>query len=132
VGGARLGDASDAAGNARVCGVCDAIKRAQGEWERAVLARISAAADVKPEHWTAAAWSLERFDPEHYARRNRVDVGGTISIPEVRGLLVAMIDVLERYTPDAGRREVEFGNLLAQARELGGGSVVALPPPRES
>jgi hypothetical protein len=109
-----------------------AIKRAQGEWETAMLARISAAADVRPEHWTAAAWSLERFDPEHYGRRNRVDVGGTITIPEVRGLLIAMIDVLERYIPDPGRREAEFANLLAEARELGGGSVVALPPPHES
>jgi hypothetical protein len=107
-----------------------AIEKAQGEWETAMLARISAAADVRPEHWTAAAWSLERFDPEHYGRRNRVDVSATITVAEVRGLLLAMIGVLERYVP-VERRETELANLLAEARELGGGSVVALPPPRE-
>jgi hypothetical protein len=85
---------------------------------------------VRPEHWTAAAWSLERFDPEHYGRRNRVDVSATITVAEVRGLLLAMIGVLERYVP-VERRETELANLLAEARELGGGSVVALPPPRE-
>jgi hypothetical protein len=50
---------------------------------------------------------------------------------EVRGLLLAMIGVLERYVP-VERRETELANLLAEARELGGANVLALPPPRES
>jgi len=109
-----------------------AVEKALGRYECDQIAGIQAAAAAKPENWTARAWQLERWGPQRYGRRTAVDVSGTITIPEVRGLLIAMIDILERYIPDAGRREVEFRNLLAQARELGGGSVVALPPPRES
>jgi hypothetical protein len=34
--------------------------------------------------------------------------------------------VMERYVPTE-RRETEFANLLAEARELGGGSVISGP-----
>jgi hypothetical protein len=53
-------------------------------------------------------------------------VAGTITATEVRGLLIAMISVFERYVP-LERREAEFANLLAEARELGGGAVISGP-----
>jgi hypothetical protein len=108
-----------------------ALEKALGRYECDQLAGIQAAAAAKPENWTARAWQLGRWDPSRYGKRTAVDVSGTITVTEVRGLLVAMIGVLERYVPPE-RRETEFANLLAEARELGGGSVVALPPPRES
>jgi hypothetical protein len=109
-----------------------AIEKALGEWEQDRLRNIRAAGKAKPELWAADGWQLERRWPDRYGRKTAVEHTGTITVLEIRGLLLGMISVLERYIPDAGRREVEFGNLLAQARELGGGSVVALPPPRES
>jgi hypothetical protein len=102
-----------------------AIQKAQGEWETAMLARIIAAADLKPEHWTAAAWSLERFDPQHYGRRNRVDVGGTMTLLEMRALLEAVVGLIERYLPEA-RQEAKLADLCAVAREIAGRQV--LPP----
>jgi hypothetical protein len=108
-----------------------AVQKALGQYESDQLAGIQAAAAAKPENWTARAWQLERWDPQRYGRRTAVEHTGTITVMEVRGLLLAMIGVLERYVP-LERRETELANLLAEARELGGGSVVALPPPRES
>src|SRR4029077_3718939 len=67
--------------------------------------------------------------PGHVGRKDRVDVSATITVAEVRGLLIAVIGVLERYVP-VERREAEFANLLATAREFGGDQVGALPGPR--
>ena len=107
------------------------VEKALGQYECDQLAGIQAAGAAKPENWTARAWSLERWDPARYGRRTSVDVSGSITVTEVHGLLVAMIGILERYVPSE-RREAEFANLLAEARELGGGSVLTLPPPRAS
>jgi hypothetical protein len=109
----------------------DAVEKAFGQYECDQLAGIQAAAAAKPENWTARAWQLERWDPQRYGRRTAVDHTGTITVTEVRGLLLAVIGVLERYVP-VERRETELANLLAEARELGGGSVVGLPAPRQS
>jgi hypothetical protein len=106
------------------------VEKSRGEFVARRIRRIEQAAEDGT--WTADAWAVERIDPDTCGRKDRLDVSATIAVAEVRGLLIAMIDILERYIPDAGRREVEFGNLLAQARELGGGSVLALPPPRDS
>jgi hypothetical protein len=102
------------------------IDAAQAEWEASKLALIDTAARTKTECWNAAAWALERHAPERYGRRTAVDVSGTITVTEVRGLLIAMISVFERYVP-LERREAEFANLLAEARELGGGAVISGP-----
>jgi hypothetical protein len=106
--------------------MCHSSRREQDR-----LRNIRAAGKAKPELWAADGWQLERRWPDRYGRRTAVDVSGTITFMEVRGLLLAMIGVLERYVPPE-RREAEFANLLAEARELGGGSVVALPTPRGS
>jgi hypothetical protein len=103
-----------------------AIERAQGEWEASKLKLIDDAARVKTECWTAAAWSLERFDPEAYGRKDRVDVSATVALVQVRNLLVWVASVVERYVP-AERRDAELADLAAVAGELGGG---ATGPPR--
>jgi transposase len=108
-----------------------AIEKALGEWEQDRLRNIRAAGKAKPELWAADGWQLERRWPDRYGRRTAVEHTGTITVMEVRGLLLAMSGVLERYVP-VERREAELANLLAEARELGGGGVVALPLPRES
>jgi hypothetical protein len=107
------------------------VDAAQAEWEASKLALIDMAARTKTECWNAAAWALERHAPERYGRRTAVEHTGTITVMEVRGLLLSMIGILERYVP-VERRETEFRNLLAEGRKLGGGTVVGLPPPRES
>ena len=47
-----------------------------------MLARIAAPSDAKREHWMAE-WSLERFDPQQYRRRNGLDITGTMTLAEV-------------------------------------------------
>jgi hypothetical protein len=48
------------------------VMAAQAEWETGRLDKIDAAA-ANPQHWTAAAWLLERRMPEKYALKARVD-----------------------------------------------------------
>jgi hypothetical protein len=108
-----------------------AIEKAQAEFQASRVELIHDAAKAKPECWTAAAWTLERLDPDTWGRRDRVDVSGQITVTEVRGLLVAMIGVMERYVP-AERRETEFANLLAEARQFGGDRVDPVPLPRSA
>jgi hypothetical protein len=100
------------------------IEKARGDFVARRIRRIEQAAEGGT--WTADAWAVERIDPDTWGRKDRVDVSGTITFTEVRGLLVAMIGVLSRYVPTE-RRETEFANLLAEARKLGGGSVVSVP-----
>jgi hypothetical protein len=38
------------------------------------LDRIQAAAKSDPKHWTADAWYLERTSPQHFSKRDKVDV----------------------------------------------------------
>jgi hypothetical protein len=106
------------------------VEKARGDFVARRIRRIEQAAEDGT--WTADAWAVERIDPDTWGRKDRVDVSGTITVTQVRGLLNAMISVFERYVPPE-RREAEFANLLAEARELeGGGSVVGLPAPRAS
>ena len=46
----------------------NALKEARARGKLALLGRIRSAAD-KPQFWTAAAWTLERTDPEQFALR---------------------------------------------------------------
>src|SRR5262249_53952480 len=94
-------------------------KKAQAEWEASKLALIDTAARAKVECWTAAAWALERHAPERYGRRDRVDVSGTVTLVEVRALLMAVVRLVERYVPPE-RRAAELADLAAVAGELAG------------
>jgi hypothetical protein len=124
-----LGNDPDRPRTALYAAFADGIEKARGDFVARRIRRIERVAEGGT--WTADAWAVERIDPDTWGRKDRLDVSGTITVMEVRGLLLAMIGVLERYVPPE-RRETEFANLLAEARELGGGSVVALPTPRES
>lgn len=57
---------------------CQAIKKAKAERSLKWLGKIEQAANEGD--WHAAAWKLERTDPEHYARRapQQVNLSGTI------------------------------------------------------
>jgi hypothetical protein len=96
-----------------------AIDAAQADWEASKLALIDNAARAKPEHWNAAAWQLERHAPERYGRRDQVDVSGTVTLVEVRALLMGVVRLVERYVPPE-RRAAELADLAAVAGELAG------------
>jgi hypothetical protein len=106
-----------------------AIEKAQADWEASKLALIDAAAQTKVDCWTAAAWQLERHAPERYGRRDRLDVGGSVTVVEVRALLMAVVQLVERYVPPE-RREAELADLATVAGELAGaaaGGIAAAP-----
>ena len=54
----------------------EGLKRAESGYKETLLQKVEAAAD-KPQHWTAAAWLLERKYPDEYgkAERSRDDRG---------------------------------------------------------
>jgi hypothetical protein len=106
-----------------------AIDAAQADWEAGKLALIDTAARTKVDCWTAAAWALERHTPERYGRRDRIDVSGTVTLVEVRALLIAVVRLVERYVPQE-RRAAELADLAAVAGELAGEVAhgVAAPP----
>jgi hypothetical protein len=111
------------------------IARAQGEWQAHLLDVIATAAVRKPDTWGAATWLLERFDRETYGRRERIDMSGTITLEEAHGMLVAVVDLVQRYVPQV-RQEAEIANFIATAQEAGarlalpdGTRTTALPTP---
>jgi hypothetical protein len=100
-----------------------AIEKALGQWECDRLARITAAGK-QPTNWTANAWLLERRWPERYGRRTPVDVSGTMTIVEQRAFFDAVLQLMERYVPEA-RRDSEVHNLIAVTNELTGKALAA-------
>ena len=52
-----------------------AVEKAEDEAEATYTALVAEAA-VDPKNWTAAAWWLERRRPDHFARRERVEMTG--------------------------------------------------------
>ena len=48
----------------------EGLKKAEAEYKETLLQKVEAAAD-KPQHWTAAAWLLERKYPDEYAQTAR-------------------------------------------------------------
>ncbi len=50
------------------------IEEAKAQADAEALDRIQAAAKADPKHWTADAWFLERTSPQHFAKRDKVDV----------------------------------------------------------
>jgi hypothetical protein len=72
------------------------IEQAQAEYAEEALALIQAAARSDPKHWTAQAWILERTRPEHFARRDKVEVEAG-SKPLVQLNQVVLVDGEARH-----------------------------------
>jgi hypothetical protein len=100
------------------------VARAQGDWQAHLLDVIATAAAAKPDTWGAATWLLERFDRATYGHRERIDLSGMISLADAEGMLVAIVDLVERYVPPV-RRKAEIANFCAVAHEAG--ARLALP-----
>ena len=49
----------------------DGLKKAESEYKRQLLLTIRSAALSRSQHWTAAAWLLERKYPDQYGRAER-------------------------------------------------------------
>lgn len=81
----------------------EAVEKAEAVMAQAALAQIVRAAQ-SPQHWTAAAWLLERRFPDKYGRRPVVEVsgkgGGPIPLEVTAGDL---LDQLRRIADDDER-----------------------------
>lgn len=51
--------------------LCDELKKAEAEYKRTLLTTIKGAALSRTQHWTAAAWLLERKYPMEYGKMER-------------------------------------------------------------
>lgn len=51
--------------------LCDQLKKAESEYKRQLLTTIRAAALERTQHWTAAAWLLERKYPQEFGKAER-------------------------------------------------------------
>lgn len=67
----------------------DAMEKARATKIEANLQKIRQAATV-PNHWTAAAWILERTEPDHFRRRETTELtgpgGGAIPLQVLDGI----------------------------------------------
>jgi hypothetical protein len=61
--------------------------------------------------------------------RRVIDVSGMVPITEVRGLLAAVIDALERWVPE-NQRQAELADLIAVAEQIAARSPRPLTSPR--
>lgn len=52
------------------------IEKARAEYIARKWGRIEMAAQADPRYWTADMTQLERMDPDHFGRRERIDLGG--------------------------------------------------------
>jgi hypothetical protein len=64
------------------------------------LKNIKAAAE-KPQYWRAAAWALERLNPEDFGRR----IPEMASVEEIRDLLTRLAELLVGEIPDPACRK---------------------------
>jgi hypothetical protein len=95
---AKLADESPQDFPAHVAFV-SALKEARANGKRELLNRIRLASE-KPQFWTAAAWTLERTDPEQFALRKDdsqvprvvVQLGGNVGDVKVGILLAPALD----------------------------------------
>ena len=51
--------------------LCERLKKEESQFKQALLTTIRSAALEKTQHWTAAAWLLERSFPDEYGRVDR-------------------------------------------------------------
>lgn len=65
-------------------------------------------------HWRAAAWALERLDPERYAKRNPE----VITVRQVRQLLAQLAEVIVEEVPVAQFRKNMIKRLDAISEQL--------------
>ena len=92
-----------------------AVERARGEFVARRIRRIERAAEDGT--WTADAWAVERIDPDTWGRRDRVDVQQHVPLAEVRGLLEAVVMLIERYVPPA-KQDAEIADLIAVTQQI--------------
>jgi hypothetical protein len=79
----------------------------------------------KEQYWRAAAWALERLNPEDYGKRSP----GKLTPEEVRTLLTRLTEILLDEVPVARRRKQmlrRFDRLLARIEPA------VEPPPQEN
>lgn len=69
--------------------------------EVAYLRNIRKAAE-EAKYWRAAAWALERIDPQRYAGR-QPDV---VTFPQIRRLMVQLADVINAELPEEHRDRI--------------------------
>jgi len=76
--------------------------------------RVEKITDAMEENWQAAAWWLERTDPEHWGRRSRVDLEGQVD-SKVKGE-VEHKGKVKAVLPDGIDEKVvaEFGLFIAK------------------
>lgn len=51
--------------------LCERLKKEESQFKQTLLTTIRSAALEKTQHWTAAAWLLERSFPDEYGRVDR-------------------------------------------------------------
>ena len=60
----------------------EGLKKAEAEYKEVLLDRISGASE-KPQHWTAAAWLLERKYPDEYGKAERTREDKADETPQI-------------------------------------------------
>jgi hypothetical protein len=117
----------------------EAMEHVRAEVQKEMVGHIIGAARSDPKHWTAAAWYLERTDPENWGKRDKVEVkneGGpmiqfnqvVLSDPDARE---ASRDLLHRLTADRAPQSFGPGTGGEPAGDRGGsGSEVIDVDPR--
>ena len=78
-----------------------ALKAARSRGKAVLLRRIAAAAE-KPQFWTAAAWTLERTDPEQFALRKDGSDGPKVIVQIGAGASDVQVGVLVVQPQDVG------------------------------
>jgi hypothetical protein len=93
----------------------DGVEKARGEFVARRIRRIEQAAEAGT--WTADAWAVERIDSDTWGRKDRVDVQNHVPIAEVRGLIQAVVILIERYVPPT-KQEAEIADLFAVTQQI--------------
>lgn len=88
----------------------EGLKKSESDYKAALLKRIADASE-KPQHWTAAAWLLERKYPEEYGRpETRADKGEDDAVPRIElGVEVRVAGSGEPGGGDGADASVEGG-----------------------
>jgi len=77
------------------------LRRAERGLEIDYLNNIRKAARNE-KYWRAAAWALERIDPQRYARRSP----DAITVEEIKDLLVQLADIISEEVPEEYREKI--------------------------